>query len=538
MGVDFSGIFVFTGTPPAVTAGTRVTITNATVQNYFGQLELTGGMVMAGAMGAPPAPVMIANAMEVATGGARAMALEGVLVRVDNVTVTNTMPAPGGGETAPTNEFEVTGTLRVDDALYLTEPFPAMGENFASITGVLAFQRSNSKLLPRAAADLAAGTATLAPFTEDFVYARVGAPSGPTFPRVLTVRLTRAPAVDTPVALSATPAVGLAVSSVTIPAGMATAVVPVQGTVASATAYTVTATLGTSTQTAQVRVLGAAETPRLVEISPAMATVMTGGAVNLTVTLDIPAPPGGTTVTLSAGAGGTVPATVTVPANALTAPFAFNAGGAAATSTVTATLGADVRTAAITVSTLPPQALMINEVDYDNLSTDNAEFIEIYNGGSDPVDLANYAVVLVNGSSTPGTTYRSIPLGTGMLLPGAFIVVANTTVTLPAGVQRVPFPAMTDNIQNGAPDGIALVNTMAGTLVDALSYEGAIRMATVTGVAGPQSLVEGTVLPTSVADSNTAQGSFGRIPSGVDANNAATDWSFSTTPTPGADNVP
>jgi hypothetical protein len=355
---------------------------------------------------------------------------------------------------------------------------------------------------------------------------------------VLTVRLTRAPATDTVVTLTSSLPAGLAVNNVTVPGGTASAVVPVQGLTASATPYTITATLGASMQSAQTRVLGAAEAPHLVDLSPATSTVMTGGAVSLTVTLDIPAPPGGATVALAVDTGGAVPATVTVPFDALTASFAFSAGGGAATATVSATLGADTRAAHVTVSTLPPQALMINEVDYDNVSTDTAEFIEIYNGGSDPVDLANYAVVLVNGSSSPGATYRSIPLGPGMLLPGAFVVVANATVPLPAGVQRVTFPAAMDNIQNGAPDGLALVNTMTGTLVDALSYEGAIRTANVTGVTGLQSLVEGTMLPTSVADSNTVNGALARIPTGVDTNNAATDWSFSTTPTPGADNVP
>ena len=50
-------------------------------------------------------------------------------------------------------------------------------------------------------------------------------------------------------------------------------------------------------------------------------------------------------------------------------------------------------------------------------------------------------------------------------------------------------------------------------------------------------LVEGTVLPVDVADSNTVDGTLARIPDGTDTNNAATDWSFTTTPTPGAANV-
>ena len=50
-------------------------------------------------------------------------------------------------------------------------------------------------------------------------------------------------------------------------------------------------------------------------------------------------------------------------------------------------------------------------------------------------------------------------------------------------------------------------------------------------------LVEGTPLPVDVADSNTVDGTLARIPDGSDSGNAATDWSFTTTPTPGSANV-
>ena len=50
-------------------------------------------------------------------------------------------------------------------------------------------------------------------------------------------------------------------------------------------------------------------------------------------------------------------------------------------------------------------------------------------------------------------------------------------------------------------------------------------------------LVEGTPLAATVADSNTVNGSLSRLPNRTDTNNAATDWAFTTTPTPGAANV-
>jgi hypothetical protein len=59
-----------------------------------------------------------------------------------------------------------------------------------------------------------------------------------------------------------------------------------------------------------------------------------------------------------------------------------------------------------------------------------------------------------------------------------------------------------------------------------------------SGFPATVSLVEGTALPATVADSNTAPGSLCRNPNGTDTDNAATDWSFCTTPTPGTANTP
>lgn len=57
------------------------------------------------------------------------------------------------------------------------------------------------------------------------------------------------------------------------------------------------------------------------------------------------------------------------------------------------------------------------------------------------------------------------------------------------------------DVQNGPPDGIAIVDTYAGTVLDALSDEGSITAANIIGL-GIVSLVEGTALPAGVADSD------------------------------------
>jgi hypothetical protein len=87
--------------------------------------------------------------------------------------------------------------------------------------------------------------------------------------------------------------------------------------------------------------------------------------------------------------------------------------------------------------------------------------------------------------------------------------------------------------QNGAPDGLALLS--GTTLLDALSYEGEVRAASIGGRI--YDLVEGTPLPAAVADSNAVDGSLARIPDGSDSDDAAADWVFTTTVTPGAANV-
>ena len=165
----------------------------------------------------------------------------------------------------------------------------------------------------------------------------------------------------------------------------------------------------------------------------------------------------------------------------------------------------------------PPPAgestLVVNEIDYDQVGTDADGFVEIENVGAEAADLTGIALVFVDGGAS--TEYRREALE-GSLAPGGFLVVSS-------------------DAQNGSPDGVALLDTTSGALLDALSYEGAIESAQIG--ATTYDLVEGTVLPASVADSNTVEGSLIRNPDGRDANDAASDWAFTTTVTRGAANV-
>jgi hypothetical protein len=264
--------------------------------------------------------------------------------------------------------------------------------------------------------------------------------------------------------------------------------------VAQALKVTLTASFDGVSLMADVRVLGAAELPVLVSLTPPAANVAPTGTVELTVTLDIPAPAGGTVVALSLDPAnaGTIPPTVTVPAGMLSASFDYVDGGVVMGATVTATL--DAQSFMSTLTVLQVQGgLVINEVDYDTIGTDNDEFVEIYNGSGAPVNLADYALVLVNGSNN--TVYLDLSLApAGMLADKQYLVVGSSTVMAAAGALKIDFAAASNNVQNGSPDGIALVNVTTSTLVDALAYEGAMTMASIPAL-GTVSLVEGTALP-------------------------------------------
>jgi len=180
--------------------------------------------------------------------------------------------------------------------------------------------------------------------------------------------------------------------------------------------------------------------------------------------------------------------------------------------------------------------LVINEVDYDQPSTDTAEFVEIYNPTAGEVSLDGLALVFINGLN--GTEYARVLLSEAgeSLAPGAYLVVASSGVTVAPGAAVILFAGATDQIQNGAPDGIALFNTLTNTLIDALSYEGQITAATINDVPGTHNLVEGTA--TSALDSGSEPGSLTRLPDGADTDDAASDWRFTSTPTPGSANAP
>ncbi|MBP2831129.1 T9SS type A sorting domain-containing protein [Aquimarina sp. U1-2] len=104
------------------------------------------------------------------------------------------------------------------------------------------------------------------------------------------------------------------------------------------------------------------------------------------------------------------------------------------------------------------QSVFINEIHYDNVGADVDEAIEIV--GPAGTDLTNWSIVLYNGSNQ--TAYNTVSISG--ILPdqqNGF----GTIAIFPAG-----------SIQNGAPDGIALVDN-TNTVIQFLSYEGVFTAA-------------------------------------------------------------
>lgn len=169
----------------------------------------------------------------------------------------------------------------------------------------------------------------------------------------------------------------------------------------------------------------------------------------------------------------------------------------------------------------PPQGtLVINEVDYDQPSTDALEFIELYNPGPGPVILSEWTLEHVNGSNN--TVVFTVPLaGAGAALAaGAYLVVGNPNLvaTLPPTTAKISFTANT--LQNGAPDGVRLLKN--GVFADGVAWEGVMAG---TG--------EGS---TAGADLGAGNDSLSRCENGKDTNDNGADFVV-TTSTPGAKNA-
>jgi DNA/RNA endonuclease G (NUC1) len=108
----------------------------------------------------------------------------------------------------------------------------------------------------------------------------------------------------------------------------------------------------------------------------------------------------------------------------------------------------------VTQQAVTAPTVRFSELHYDNVGTDSGEAIEV--SGPAGMDVTGWTVVLYNGSG--GASYNT------QTLSGAFPATCSDR-----GVIVINYP--TNGIQNGSPDGMALVDA-GGAVVEFLSYEG------------------------------------------------------------------
>jgi len=111
-------------------------------------------------------------------------------------------------------------------------------------------------------------------------------------------------------------------------------------------------------------------------------------------------------------------------------------------------------------------SIVINEFDYDQVGSDTAEFIELFNSGNDTVSLENYSIDLINGSNL--SVYRSIDLsGFSVSTNDYFVICGDASLVANCDYS---FTSTSGWIQNGSPDAIGLYDD--GNLLDFVAYEG------------------------------------------------------------------
>ena len=160
-------------------------------------------------------------------------------------------------------------------------------------------------------------------------------------------------------------------------------------------------------------------------------------------------------------------------------------------------------------SVLAASSVFISEFHYDNASIDTGEFIEVT--GPAGTDLTGWSLVLYNGNG------------------GAAYDTASLSGVIPdqcsgSGTVVVDYPS--NGIQNGSPDGIALVDA-SGAVVQFLSYEG-----TFTAVGGPADGLTSTDIGVSEGGSDPIGLSLQLTDSGWQAPAANTKGACNTGDTP------
>jgi large repetitive protein len=465
---DWSGIFVYTGSAGMKPArGDRINL-GGTVLEFFGQIQIGTSMFTVISSGNPlPQPIVV-DPSRIATEADRAEALEGVLVEVQNVTVSDIAPMVGPGDRAPSYEFVVSGGLLVNDLMYRFSPFPTVGQRIGYIRGVLRFANDASKIEPRDIGDVGVSPQLLS-IEPAFAFLEANM-SGSVFELVLT----RTTTVPFTASLSSSSASLVVPASITVPAGSSRArIMHMQGAATTST-ITITARRGMDSVTARARVYDDT-TPRVIAaLELARMNIAPTATTSGRVAIDLPAGSQGETIDLSIdppSLGSVSPRSIVLPRGADTASFTLTAGTSTGTGTVIARLGGRSRTVSFAVTrsvTRPPAApgdLIITEVHRNpSGSTDEKlrEWIEVHNPTVDTISLDG----LVFADLARTFTIR----GARLVPPGGYVVLAySDNPAQNGGIHGAIAYGSSDLQLNNGSETVTLT-AAGGARIDALAW--------------------------------------------------------------------
>lgn len=272
----------------------------------------------------------------------------------------------------------------------------------------------------------------------------------------------------------------------------------------------------------------AAPTFALVSLAPVSTIVTEGGTVDLTVTIDNPAPAGGMPIGLASDdtAVAGVPGTVTIAAGttSATVPVTGAGGGFAI---ITATLGTDSLDADVAVAGTTAAAGDVLVTEFLALpasGTNAGELIELVNSGTVILDLAGWT--LGDGTDTSSILPPSLdPADPVYLIPGQAVYgVPNPTLAadIPAGAGFVYGAAGAALELADAGESITISD--GATIIDTVDFSG---WATTAGATpGPTQFAGLTDRSTQLAAGSQSAA----------ANDSGAAWCVPASPSPGTSN--
>jgi len=470
----YSGTYVFVpgSNPddiPIPAVGDRIAM-DAQVGNFRGQWQLSfvSAIETLGSEVALPETQLVA--IEDLGDDAIADGWEAVLIATEGGEVTAVNAPAAGRDEDPTLEYVLDDTIRVNDLLYLTDPYPGIGD-VLDVTGILRWADENYKIEPRSA--------------DDVVYVRTAPPEiasvGPngwlpdtadgiaSQPVAMRVELTR-PVTGDPITVTMTSSDdGVAtVADLEIPVGETGGELVFSASeVDSLTDVTITATFGESSGSGTLTVFDDDTARELEDFTATSLTVPGGDEVALTLVLNLPAGPTTEVAIEADGVEVEAPRAVTVPEGATEATFTVTAAEDFGTVTITASLnGTEAEVILEVVDEGPLRApdtagdLLLSEIMPRSQSgTDNGEWFELYNPTRSPLELEGCEIFDNRAESIDASL---------IIEPGGYAVFARSTdPAVNHGLPRVDWNYGGIALNNS---GEVLGIRCGGTVIDQFDY--------------------------------------------------------------------